>query len=224
MATAQQAIMCDDNCQKQKKANELKQNISIAEANVVSAPAQLQTAKNVYTTYVQGTSAATTQRERELNVTANTIADTYTATFATKVREIQRLLETYESTTINLENVMELFSKYKNENIKLQKKYKIKTSDVLTNERKTYYENQGIDTLQFYYFYVLLFVYCGLVLFYIVKACYAAHVNWKARLFGAMCLITLPFLSLWILKGFMTFVTFILTILPKNVHLDVDTK
>ena len=52
--------------------------------------------------------------------------------------------------------------------IELFKQLKEETNDLLTNDRKTYYQDQGIDNLKFYYHYFLLFIYVIVVLIYVV--------------------------------------------------------
>ena len=65
----------------------------------------------------------------------------------------------YNEILINFKNVVDLYFHYKKENIKLFKKLKQETNDVLTNERKSYYINQESDTLSYFYFYFLLIIY-----------------------------------------------------------------
>jgi len=48
---AQKAIMCGSNCQKQKKANELKEKYLASEANLASADNQVYVAEKNYLTF-----------------------------------------------------------------------------------------------------------------------------------------------------------------------------
>ena len=64
--------------------------------------------------------------------------------------------------------MFDLYLKYKNENIELEKKLKDETNDILTNDRKTYYQDQGINNLKFFYHYFLLLIYIIVVLCYVV--------------------------------------------------------
>jgi hypothetical protein len=115
-----------------------------------------------------------------------------------------------------------LYLNYKKENIELAKELKDNTSDVLTNERKTYYENQGIDTLNFVYYYILLLVYFIFLVGYIVTTLfYPSQLNWKIRFGIFLLLVILPFISPWILAFVISIMYKIYDLLPKNIHLSV---
>ena len=45
----------------------------------------------------------------------------------------------------------------------LEKKFKEQSNDVLTNNRKTYYEDQNITSLNSIYYYILLIIYIHII-------------------------------------------------------------
>jgi hypothetical protein len=115
-----------------------------------------------------------------------------------------------------------LYLKYKKENLELSKEFKNSSSDVLTNERKTYYENQGIDSLSFVYYYVLFIIYVIFVIGYLITAIfYQSQINWKYRVLYFILLFILPFISTWILEYIIYIIYYIYNLLPKNIHLYV---
>ncbi len=59
--------------------------------------------------------------------------------------------ETYKSLFENTENTRDLYIYYLQENNTLEKKLKDLTGSTLTNDRKTFYQNQGINTLDDWY-------------------------------------------------------------------------
>jgi hypothetical protein len=112
-----------------------------------------------------------------------------------------------------------LYLKYKKENLELSKEFKNSSSDVLTNERKTYYENQGIDSLSFVYYYVLFIIYVIFVIGYLITAIfYQSQINWKYRVLYFILLFILPFISTWILGKLVMMIYSIYGLLPTNVH------
>ena len=179
---AKQAVMCDSNCQKQKTTDELKQKYLASEANLVSAPAQVDISKKNYVTFTKGELAYNNEKEQELHKKAKIIINKFNDEFNKEVQQIKQQIDTYNSIVVNFKNVEDLYVKYKKENDVLNKKFKNNSSDILTNERKTYYENQGIDTLNFVYYYILILTYIIFVVGYVFTTFfYKSNLNWKIR-------------------------------------------
>jgi len=219
---AKQAVMCDSNCQKQKTADDLKQKYLASQTNLASAPAQVDTAKKNYVTFTQGELSYNTEKEQELHKKAQIIISSFNDTFNKESQEIKQQIETYNGLSINFKNVVDLYFKYKEENDELNKNFKDNSSDVLTNERKTYYENQGIDTLKFVYHYILIIIYVIFVIGYIFTSFfYNSYLNWKMRFVILLILVFLPFVSSWLLAFIIRIIYKIYDLLPKNMHLSV---
>jgi hypothetical protein len=101
---------------------------------------------------------------------------------------------------------------------------KDETSDTLTNARKTYYEDEGIDSLKFWYYYVLLTIYVIFVIsFGVLSFIYPSQVNWKYRLVIFVGLAGLPFISTYLLDLLLVILNYLYGLMPKNAHLTVDT-
>jgi hypothetical protein len=117
-----------------------------------------------------------------------------------------------------------LYLKYKKENAMLIKELKNTNNDVLTNERKTYYQDQESDILKFYYYYIILIIYIICVVFFaIVSLLYPSQTSWKIRLFVFIMLILLPFISTRLLGIIIYIIYEIYNIFPKNVYKeDID--
>jgi hypothetical protein len=219
---AKQAVMCDSNCQKQKTADDLKQKYLASQTNLASAPAQVDTAKKNYVTFTQGELSYNTEKEQDLHKKAQIIIRTFNDTFNKESQQIKQEIETYNGLSINFKNVVDLYFKYKKENDDLNKNFKDNSSDVLTNERKTYYENQGIDSLNFVYNYILILIYVIFVIGYIFTSfLYNSYLNWKIRFVILLILLLLPFVSSWLLASIVSFIYKIYDLLPKNIHLSV---
>jgi len=218
---ASQVISCDQNCQQQKKANELKQIYLDSETNLKSAPNQVQVAKQNYISFTQGNLAYNNLQNEELQTKAESIANIFQKNFDQDIKEINLEIDTYNGLLINLKNVIELYLNYKKENRELEQELKDETSDVLTNERKTYYEDQGIDSLKYYY-YILLVIYVIFVLgFGLSSFIYPSVFTWKIKLILFILFCGLPFISTWILSTFIYLIYKLYDLLPKNVHLSI---
>jgi hypothetical protein len=164
---ASQTISCDSACQKEKTKEELKKKYLDAQMNEVTASNQVQTATKNYVTFTEGTSGYNNYLESDLTQKATKIADLFQTNFDNEVNDIIANNETLNGLLINYNNVVDLYNSYKIENTHLKNKFKNNTSDVLTNERKTYYQEQGLQTLNLYY-YVLLVIYIITVIVFFV--------------------------------------------------------
>jgi hypothetical protein len=169
----------------------------------------------------QGNLAYNNLQNEELKKKAELIANSFQNNFNEEIKEINLEIDTYKGLLINLKNVIELYLNYKKENRELEQELKDETSDVLTNERKTYYEDQGIDSLKYYY-YILLVIYVIFVLgFGLSSFMYPSIFTWKIKLVLFIIFLAFPFISTWILSTFIYLIYKLYDLLPKNVHLSI---
>ena len=216
---ATDAITCDSNCQKQRTSDDLKNKYLNAQTNLATAPNQVQTAKKNYVLFTQGQVRYDEQVEKNLTKKAKELASFYSENFNKECQNVFTDIETYSGLLSNLRNVFDLYIKYKKENSELHKKIKKESNDILTNERKTYYQDEGIDNLKFYYYYFLIVIYViCVVAFGIFNFFYPSHISWIIRLVMFIILLILPFISTWILGKIVVIIYNIYGVLPTNVH------
>jgi hypothetical protein len=216
---ATQAIICDSTCQKERKNNELKQKYLDAQSNLARGPDILYNARKNFVIYNEGQPVYDELIEAELTKKADMIASFYEENFKSESKNVLFDIKTYSGLLMNLKNVFELYLKYKQENVELSKKLKDESNDILTNERKTYYQDQGIDNLQFYYFYFLITVYIVCVVgFGLLNFIYPSQFEFKIRIIVFILLLILPFISTWLLGKLILIIYSIYGLLPKNVH------
>jgi hypothetical protein len=216
---ATEAITCDSNCQKQRTIDDLKQKYLNAQTNLATAPNQFETAKKNYVVYSLGQTSYDDQVDNDLTKKATELASFYAENFNKESQNVLTDTQTYSGLLANLRNVFDLYVKYKKENVELQKKIKEESNDILTNERKTYYQDEGIENLKFVYYYFLLSIYViCLILFAIFNFVYPSQISWKIRLVIFIVLLLLPFVSTWLLGKIVVMIYNIYHVLPTNVH------
>jgi len=224
LSKAADTIACGSECQKQRTAEQLKKDYLNSQTNLASASNQVHVAQQKYITFTQGQQAYNDLNTQQLTQQSEGESTNFLNNFNKEADAIQLSIDTYSGLYVNLLNVHDLYIKYKNENDKLFKGLKDETSDTLTNARKTYYEDEGIDSLKFWYYYVLLTIYVIFALgFAILSFIHSSHLNWKYRLAILVGLIALPFISTYLLNLVLVMLTYLYEFLPKNVHLTVDT-
>lgn len=216
---AQKAIACDQNCQNEKQAQELKNKYQNAEANLSLAEPQYQIAKKNYYTFVSGQSAYNEMIENEMSQKAKGIVDEVKKRIQKAYDEVEREINTYEAIHMNFQNLYDLYSQYLEDNRILEKTYKEKSNDVLTNERKTYYEEQQIQNLHRYY-YILLIIYVLTVMAFLIFSMFSSSNTTLATRIGMLVFfVILPFVSTWLLGVIVYILYWLYGLLPKNVYL-----
>ena len=219
ISQASDAVLCNSECRKQRETDKLKQNYLNSQTNLASAPNQVQVAQKNYITFTEGPAGYNDLLDNQLQEKAQEITDTFTEYFVSDSKEITTQIDTYEGLLINFKNVAELYLNYKKENVQLIKDLKNETNDVLTNERKTYYEDQKIDGLKGFYYYILLGIYIiCLIGFIIFSLMYPSQTSFMRKLASIIGFILLPFLSTWILDKIIYLIYAVYDMLPKNVY------
>lgn len=219
IAEAADAIACDSNCQEEKEWERLRQLYLDATSNQASADSQLDTAEEEYMEYTVGASAYDELVDAELLEEAKLIADAFSENFDTEVEKIRTEIDSLATVNSSYNYARELLDNYLNENKKLFNELKDESNDVLTNERKTYYENQEIDNLKFYYLYFLIGIYVICVICFIIFSfIYPSQISGIAKLFTVVAFIALPFFSTWILGMIIFLAHKAYNLIPKNVY------
>jgi len=219
ISQASDAILCNSECRKQRQSDTLQQNLFDAQINLKTSSNQVQVAEKNYITFSQGTAAYNDLLDNQLQQKAEIISDKFLQNFDEESIQINSQINTYSGLLINFRNIVDLFKKYLVENTELKKELKVESNEVLTNERKTYYEDQNISNLEKIYFYFLLVIYIIFVIsFGVFSIIFPSQTSWKVRLAIFIFLIALPFFSTWILSVFIYLVYEGYNLLPKNVY------
>ena len=209
-------LTCNEECQQEKQSAQLLQNYNNALNNLQTGPSQVQSAQQQYITYTQGTGAYQQTQTTNLQNTASQLATEYQKKFNEEIKNANIKLNSYSGLVINYSNILDLNQQYITENIELNNDIKYSTSDTLTNDRKTYYENQAIESLQSYAWFFNL-VYIIIVVSYCISAFFVtSYYPFKYRLTVLIILIIYPFISLWLSLKCIEFYNFIISLLPKN--------
>jgi hypothetical protein len=221
---ASDTLTCDSTCQNNRQSEQLKQAFLDSQENVASAPYKAAVAEKNYVTAVSGEGVYDELKQKEFEKQAQELSSKFIQQFEKDAVTLISQLETYDALLLNYKNVYDLFFKYKEENTELFKELKDETNDTLTNDRKTFYQDQQIDGLKFYYFYFLLIIYIICVIcFGIFSLIYPSPTSFKIKIIIFIGLIVLPFFSSWILGIIIYLLYKIYNLLPKNVYKGVFT-
>lgn len=215
---ASQTISCDENCQRDKKAEDLKNKYLKSKANLTLAEPIYEKAKRNYLTYVSGEEGYNEIQEKELTEKGNMFVDKFKENYYSEQSKIMSQLETYNGLLINFRNIVDLYKHYKIENKKLFKQLKEDVNDILTNDRKSYYKDEQNEYLNDFYYYVLLLIYIIVIICYgIFNLIYPSQIDTKKRILYLIFFILLPFIFPFLFKKGLTMLYWIINlILPKK--------
>jgi hypothetical protein len=213
-----QALLCGPDCQKQKVSDELNQKYLNAQTNLETAPINLETTKRNYYVYTEGEPAYNNMRETELKQKAETMAELISTSFNDELASAETMNKYYSTAIINSNYTKDLLNEYIEKNKELNIQLRDRRGDILTNDRKTYYENDAQDSLKlwyrlwwyFYYMLVLVFV----LSIFLVKS---QMTNGK-KLILTVLFIFYPYYIDFIVNWTYELFAYIYNNLPKNVY------
>jgi lipopolysaccharide export LptBFGC system permease protein LptF len=146
-----QELICGPDCQQKKISTELKQKYLDAQTNLQTAPINLENTKKNYYVYSEGLPFYDNMREEELQQKADTISTLVSENFNSEVSDANVMNLYLNTALINSKYTAELLEDYLEKNTKLKLQLKDRYGDILTNDRKTYYETDALNTLTFWY-------------------------------------------------------------------------
>jgi hypothetical protein len=218
LAQSSDALMCGPDCQTAKKSDGLKQLFLDAATNVETAPIKLNEAKKNYIVYTQGNAAYNTEYETLEGEKAANLSKEMLKQFDNATTSTSSLIDVYSSLHSNYQNINDLYNKYVKENTVLEKKINNKGTDIITNDRKTYYEMQGINALNAWYsplnwLYIILVVVFGIAIF-LTNSTYSL----KVKVGILFLLILYPFIINNVVVYIYNAIKNFFKLLPKNIY------
>ena len=214
---ASNSIMCGPECQQNKQKNKLYQNYLDAKTSMINAPQMVDESAKKYYMYSEGPIGYNNYINQNLEQKLSIINKEITEKFTDKLNKANSSLELYKGISVNYAYVLELYEYYLKDNKKLETKYKSKTADTLTNDRKTYYENQGIESLDFY-FKLVLFIYFVVSFFLFWLLYLNAGLSRFKKFIIVLCVFLYPIFDLPSIRLILWLYYKLIVLLPKNIY------
>ena len=210
------ALSCDANCQKDQQIASLRQKIEEAVDNQKYAPQRVNKAVKDYIVFSKGTPVFNDYQTDTLTKEAQEDVKNYTAQFEDIAAQTQTSLDSYKSLLLNYTNLSTSYEQYYAENQRLLQQFNKATSDTNTNQRKTFYEDENIKSLDYYYsiirflYVIVLVVYC----YFFISRSFSLFSFWL-KLIVLIVMIAYPFVSTRLLNGFIWLYLKIVSVLPS---------
>lgn len=218
IAQSAESIACGPTCQRQKKEASLKASYQAAQTNVITAPAKLTQAEQAYYTYVGGVAGYNAVRGDEITDKATSVCTKIQDEFDKHVDNANNLVTIYTSLYTNYDYVNELYGNYVKENAETRNHIGAINSDVVTSDRKTYYESQSYESLTKWY-YIFRWIYILLLLAFFIGILLADSdksrtYKWVTFLLFVIYPIVIHIIVSYIIKTWNQYYI----LLPKNVY------
>lgn len=142
-------------------------------------------------------------------------------TITTIKNDINTNLTEYSSLYSNYTFLLDLYEKYIEEKSQNYQKTSKDKSNILVNERKTFYKDQSINLLNNYYYWFIVIYIITVIIFIIFLILFPPVWSIFKKIGISIGLIVLPFTSFYILSFIIEIFRQIYNILPKNTHLNL---
>lgn len=218
---ATSSLLCGPTCQKTKITEELRQKYLSAKTNVMTAPIELEQSRKNFYVFSKGDTYYENMLEQELNEKAEQISILLGNNFRDEIKNAMTMNQYLNSALVSSSYSEGLLDEYIKKNADLSLKLRDNQGDILTNNRKTYYEKEEIERLKlwhkfWWYLYYILFVVFNMCWFFL-----PSNVSRIKRVIISILLFFYPFYIDFILRRIYGFFSRIYKDLPKNVYNDL---
>ena len=217
---ATETIGCDMDCQNANKKKELEKIFLDAKNDVVNAPLKLKTAAKNYYEFSSGDAGYNEYLDKELTAEAITKTTEFETKFNTNAANVEKSIDMLDGLSLNRENIVDSLKTFEEKNAKLSEQISDTENDTLMDERKMFYEEEGISGLGFYYNILSYFNYALMIIFVVLNFTNSSLYSFRQRLAIFILIATYPFFASKLLNWFLRIVEAIKNILPKNSRLD----
>jgi len=218
LESSAELLACGPTCQKLKVSDSLKQKYLNAETNMLTAPEQLKTAKRNYYIYTEGESYYNNMLKEELSITAEKVTNTLNNIFQQIVNYSETMNKYYNSALLNAVNSDDLLNEYTDKNNNLSKDLIDIRGNILTNDRKTFYEEDAITSIKSWYNLFWYIYYILILVFFIALFLVPSSISILMRIIIFILLFFYPYYINIISTNIYNFISNIYSVFPKNVY------
>jgi len=216
--SSSQSLLCGPDCQKFKTSDELKQKYLDAQTNKITAPIKLEESRKNYYVFTEGENYYNNMLEDELKKKAEQLSINISENFNEEVSSAKTMNDFYNTSLINSSYTSELLKQYSEKNAELKLKLRDNHGDILTNDRKTYYENDALDRLKLWYTFWWYIYYIFVIIFLLAIFLTPSKFSIMIKLFVLILLVFYPYYIDYISTKVTKFFKKMYNSLPKSVY------
>lgn len=210
------ALMCGPACQQQKSLSDLEEKYINSQNNLKTAPEQLEIAKKNYYLALDGRANYDKMVRDKANSDANKVVQALQKKFDESVTSTEDQVNVYNSLTTNYNYMFDLLINYLQENENMSKSLKKMRGDIITNDRKTYYEYQYIDSLEKWYWWYRV-VYILFIIIFIGLVIIKNKSSWMIKILMILFFILYPIFITPLVIYIINCIYYIIGFFPKTI-------
>jgi hypothetical protein len=215
------AITCGPDCQREKIKEELKKKYQDAKTNLQTAPIQLENSKKNYYVFAEGRPFYDEMLEKELKKKADIMGKMIADNFRDEIINAKTMNTYYNTQLINSDHTKELYAVYLEKNKVIQDGIKNHHADVLTNDRKTYYETEALEELKNWHTFFWYFYYLVVMPIFTFALIAKSSLHFVIRLIIETIMLAYPYYIDYVMRSIYRFFHSLWKQLPKNVYNDL---
>jgi hypothetical protein len=158
-------------------------------------------------------------QQNELEQKANLITQLIADKFNEETNNAHIMNSYYNTEIINSANTIELYNEYLKKNEDLEKSIKELRGDVITNDRKTYYESEAIDNVKLWHKFLFAVYYILVAAFIITVIMSTGEYSRIKQLVVTVILVAYPFIIDPVVKWIYTLYLSLTNNAPSNVYM-----
>jgi hypothetical protein len=205
-------------CSKDQISEDLKRKYLDAQINEQVAPLRLEKAKKYYYVFKEGRNYYNEMLETEMTKKSEAIVKQIAEKFNEEIQNANIMNSYYNTIQINSENSVELYDEYLKKNKEMLALIKGTHGDVLTNDRKTYYETEAIDKVKLWNTFLVIIYWILFATLVLSMVFSPSTMSIKQKMLLGLALILYPF---FINKVVMFFYDYYTNTFVKNIDTNV---
>ena len=210
-------LMCGTDCQRKKKEEELQKKYADAQLVMDTAPTTYKKAKKDYLEFVKGSGYYNELIAKELENKAEEIAKLLVNKFNGEYDKVKGISSIYNELLSTGQNSKDLLEEYGNKTRVIKKKLMESKDDIITNDRKTYYEYNSLSTLRnWYIFYFRVFLLLEIVFIAYLFGYSQTQMDIYKKLVLAISILIYPYLTINLIRYLVQALTIAYTFIMKK--------
>ena len=221
ISSANLSCPAGSDCDIKKETATLRDDYLQAEFALTNAPKQFKEAKKNYIVFTDGEDAYNTMNQQEIEAEAEAYVSKKIELFITQFRNAINNNENYSTGVESTKYVNDVLLQIMQNNEQLEKSIDETGNDILTNDRKNYYELENYATLEWWYkvwLYIYIFL---LIIFTIAIFVTDSHFSFMSKIGILILFIAYIFITKPIILFTISILRTINSFLPKNVYLSI---
>jgi hypothetical protein len=215
---ANSSLECGVDCQNENQASKLQEDMIKAQQNLSTAPEEYEKATQAYLMFTKGEKEYSDYQETQFQKQADAMANKIKQEITKSIHILNKNIDLNSTLVKQLTYQTELTTEVQNVNTQVESDTWLSSMKIITNDRKSYYEEQVISS-QLFYTLMLSYMYMALVFIYILTAIsMKTNISWITHVLVVLFFVFFYTYGKYVFYFIIYLFNYIWAFLPKNVY------